>query len=94
MASGVLDLAGTGNTIAGLVSGAGTIDFRLGASVLEAGTTITAAGFEITGAGARVTVATDLTYAHAFMAAGGTSLSVDAGDTLNLERRGSAAAGC
>jgi hypothetical protein len=82
--SGVLDFAGVANTIAGLISGAGEMEFHLGATTLETGTTITVAELEITGTGASVTVATNLTYAHAFLAAGGTSLTVGDGEALKL----------
>lgn len=85
VADGALEIAGAENTIAGAIVGPGTIDFRNGATTLDAGTTISAAAWELTGAGASLTVTTSLAYAHAFTATGQTTLTVESGDTLALD---------
>ncbi|MEP6967211.1 MAG: hypothetical protein ABI906_03945, partial [Pseudomonadota bacterium] len=70
-------------TLAGTVSGEGTLTFAGGTQAVDSGATFTVANWVISNAAATTLDAT-LTYAGAFVQAAGTSLAVDTGDTLAL----------
>ena len=85
--TGTLELAGQTVTVAGLIKGAGTIEFGPGnafLTTLERSASIKTAGMTIAGAGAHVTVGLDLGYAGAFAAGANTELTITDGDMLLL----------
>ena len=84
VASGKLELAGKTTSIAGSISGAGTVWFGPGAATLEAGTKITTGGLQIGGSGAHVTVTASLSYAGTFSQTAASELTVNDGDILTL----------
>jgi hypothetical protein len=89
---GTLALTGKSVTIAGLVKGAGTIQFGPGSNVLttlQTGAAITTAGWNLAGANAQLTVARNLAYAGKFAASAHTTLTIATGRFLQLSRAAS-----
>ena len=79
IASGaLLDFDGV-TTIAGKVSGAGTLEFGGGSTTLDSGAKLSVAHWTVSGSGTSVTLGEDLTYAGAFGADGGATLDLSGG---------------
>jgi hypothetical protein len=74
--TGTLVLTGNIITVAGLIEGAGTIEFSTGATTLGTGSSITTAGLTIAGAGTHVTLAQALGYAGSFLQGANTKLTL------------------
>jgi hypothetical protein len=85
--TGTLELTGQTVTVAGLIKGAGTIEFGPGnitLTTLATGASIKTAGMKIAGSGAHVTVGRSLGYSGAFAAGANTELTIAGGDLLQL----------
>jgi hypothetical protein len=77
-----LTLGGTGSSIAGTIGGSGSLVFSGGAQTLAAGAILSVSHWSITGGA--TTIAETLSYRGAFTQAGNTTLTLIAGDRLNL----------
>ena len=80
----MLSLAGLSNTITGAMSGAGELEFSGGTTALAAGASASVAHLNLRGAGAQLLVRTNLSYGGLFTQLGGTTVVLNAGDTLTL----------
>jgi hypothetical protein len=84
VSSGILELTGSTIAINGKITGAGTIEFSIGATTLGTGTSITTAGLMLAGTGTSVSVASNLGFAGNFSAGVNTELSIAAGALVQL----------
>lgn len=83
--AGTLGINGATNTIAGAISGAGTISFGGGGSTaINVGTSITAAGWTVTDAGTNATLNLALSYGGTFTVQQGGTVTLASGKVLTL----------
>ncbi len=78
-----LSLSGANSTLAGRVTGSGTLDFAGGTQSLNSGASLGVANWSISG-GAKTSLRENLTYAKTFVDGSGTRLNIRAGRTLTL----------
>jgi hypothetical protein len=76
-------LNGTGSTIAGTISGAGTLMLAGGSQTIATGADLAVSHWSLSGNDA-ATFTTHIAYAKVFNAGTGTSITIDSGDTLGL----------
>ncbi len=86
VASGTMEFDGAGNSFSGAVSGAGAVVLGGGGSTTFAGgATITVASLSLTGSQTQATFAESLNYNGQLSQGAGTTIVIDAGDTLTLK---------
>ena len=81
--SDILTLTGT-SSLAGTVSGAGTLALADGQTAFDSGATLTIASVSISGTGTTATVNGNLSYAGSLNEGAGSTLSIASGDILTL----------
>jgi hypothetical protein len=72
------------NSIAGTISGTGTLAITGGSNTLASGVSLTVSNLSESGAATVVTVGESLTYGGSFTQSAGSTLSISTGDILNL----------
>ena len=81
--SDILTLTGT-SSLAGTVSGAGTLALADGRTAFDSGATLTIGSVSISGTGTTATVNEDLSYAGSLIEGAGSALSIASSDILTL----------
>jgi hypothetical protein len=85
--SGTLSFSGRVISLAGAITGSGTLQLAGGASTLSGGGAVNVANLSETSSGTSLIVSENLSYAGAFTQGAGSKLSISSGDTLSLTER-------